>query len=878
MKFSEAWLRELVNPDLSTQELVDQLTMAGLEVDGFEPVAAAFTSVVVGEIESVEPHPDADKLVVCKVSAGDESYQVVCGAPNARAGIKVPFALVGAVFPDLKIKKAKLRGAESFGMLCSERELGLSDQHEGLMSLPLDAPVGEDIREYLALDDVIVDLDLTPNRSDCLSIIGLARETGLMNELDVAEVAANPIEPVIDDTFPVELVASDACPRFVGRVIRNIDQQAASPLWMQEKLRRSGLRSIDPVVDVTNYVMLELGQPLHAYDLDKLTGKIMVRQSEQGEALTLLDGSDIETHADTLLITDESGPIGLAGVMGGLSTAVTAETSHIFLEGAFFTPTSIAGRARSYGMSTDAAHRFERGVDWQGQMRAMERATELLLEIAGGEPGPVQETVAENKVPQSQSVELRSSRISRVLGVDIKDETVEDVLRRLDFRFERTGEDASTRWRVSAPSHRFDIAIEADLIEEIARVYGYNTVPTRTPETRLVMTPRAESAMSLDRLRDQLVARGYFEAVTYSFVDGALQNTIDPANEPVGLENPLSSDMSVMRTTLWPGLLSSLSYNLNRQQSTVRLFESGLCFTQPPNQQEQLTFGDITQVRKIAGVVCGQRQSENWANDTQAIDFFDVKGDVESILALSGDGAGYTFEQASHAALHAGQSAVIRKSNEKIGYIGLLDPRLQQTLDIRQPVYLFELNLDDVLLRSIPSHTPMSRFPAVRRDIAVIVDRVVTSAVIRESIVETADDTLKNLKLFDVYEGKGIDPTRKSLGLGLTFQHVIPGKRYFTIGEVSELCAVKPHVLRYWEQEFPQLKPVKRRGNRRYYQRQDVLMIRQIRSLLYDQGFTIGGARQRLSGEEQKEDNTQYKQLIQQMIVELEDVLDVLKN
>lgn len=501
MKFSESWLREFVNPDLSTQELVDQLTMAGLEVDGFEPVAAEFDNVVVGEILEVNPHPDADKLIVCRVSSGGEEHQVVCGAPNARAGIKVPFALVGAVFPELKIKKAKLRGVESHGMLCSERELGLSDNHEGLMELPLEAPVGEDIRSYLDLDDSMIEVDLTPNRSDCLSMIGIARETGLMNRLDVTETARPRIEAAIEEIFPVELAADDACPRFVGRVIRNIDQQAETPLWMKEKLRRADLRSIDPVVDVTNFVMLELGQPLHAYDLEKLQGKIVVRQSRAGEKLTLLDESDIETLEDTLLITDDTGPIGLAGVMGGLSTSVTENTKHIFLEGAFFAPTAIAGRARSYGMSTDAAHRFERGVDWQGQVRAIERATELLTEIAGGDPGPISETIDQNNLPGQHAVELRASRIARVLGVQIDDEEVDEIFDRLAFPTSAREEDGDHKWVVSAPSHRFDIAIEADLVEEISRVYGYNNLPTRTPATSLQMSPRSESEIALNRIR-----------------------------------------------------------------------------------------------------------------------------------------------------------------------------------------------------------------------------------------------------------------------------------------------------------------------------------------------------------------------------------------
>ncbi len=589
MKFSEDWLREFVNPDLSTQALVDQLTMAGLEVDGFDPVAAAFSKVVVGEILETSPHPDADKLVVCRVSSGAEEHQVVCGAPNARAGIKVPFALVGAKFPDLKIKKAKLRGVESHGMLCSERELGLSEDHEGLMELPLDAPVGDDIIDYLRLDDSIVDLDLTPNRSDCLSMIGLARETGLMNQLDVNEVDLQKVEPSIEDTFPVELNAGAACSRFVGRVVRNIDQSAQSPLWMKEKLRRSGLRSIDPVVDVTNYVMLELGQPLHAYDHAKLKDKIVVRQATAGEKVTLLDGSEVETLADTLLITDGSGPIGLAGVMGGLSTSVTNETKDIFLEGAFFAPTAIAGRARSYGMNTDAAHRFERGVDWQGQTRAIERATQLLIQISGGQAGPVTETVDSSNLPTEKTIELRASRVSRVLGVDIDNSAIDDIFARLNFPANTTDYNGEHIWIVSAPSHRFDIAIEADLIEEISRVYGYNNLPTRTPVASLNMSKKAETELSLNRVRDHLVGRGYFEAITYSFVDTAMQAALDPEQTPIALANPLSAEMSVMRTSIWPGLVKSLIYNVNRQQTRVRLFESGLCFSQLPNQDAWLS-------------------------------------------------------------------------------------------------------------------------------------------------------------------------------------------------------------------------------------------------------------------------------------------------
>ncbi len=770
MKFSENWLREFCNPNLTTQELVDQLTMAGLEVDGFDPVAAEFNSVVVGEILEVNQHPDADKLVVCRVSSGTDEHQVVCGAPNARAGIKVPFALVGAQFPDLKIKKAKLRGVESFGMLCSERELGLSDNHEGLMELPLDAPVGDDITSYLSLDDSIIDLDLTPNRSDCLSMIGLGRETGLINGMDVAGLDVPAVPAAIEDTFAVELAAPDACSRFVGRVIKGVNPKAESPLWLKEKLRRSDIRSIDPVVDITNYVMLELGQPLHAYDYNKLSGRIIVRQSEKGEKVTLLDGSEVELLAETLLITDESGPIGMAGVMGGLSTAVTEDTVDIYLEGAFFAPTAIAGRARSYGMATDAAHRFERGVDWQGQVRAIERATGLLIEIAGGQPGPVVETVEEDSLPVIKTVELRSDRIDLLLGVEIQDAQVDDIMSRLGFDANRIDIEGKVGWEVSAPSHRFDISIEADLIEEISRVYGYNNLPTRTPKSSLDMAPATESQLSLNRLRDHLVGRGYFEAINYSFVDAGLQNDIDPENEPIGLANPLSAEMSVMRTTVWSGLLKSLIYNVNRQQNRVRLFESGLTFSQPPNQGS-LSFDDISQIHKLAGVACGPRQPENWSNDQEVIDFYDVKGDVESMLSLTGDMDSFEFVSGHHPALHPGQTAEIRRNGETAGYVGLLDPRLQQKLDVRFPIYLFELKTDSIIPKKLAQSAPMSRFPEVRRDIAIIIDQKITSSEVRRCITDATDDTLKNLKLFDVYQGKGIDPNRKSLALGLTFQH-----------------------------------------------------------------------------------------------------------
>lgn len=771
MKFSEAWLREFVNPPLTTQELVDQLTMAGLEVDGFEAVAARFTQVVVAEILETSPHPDADKLKVCRVNAGAEAVQIVCGAANARPGIKVPLARLGARLEDFKIKKAKLRGVESFGMLCSERELGLSDSHEGLMELPADAPVGVDVRVFLQLDDAMIDLDLTPNRSDCLGMVGLARETGVINGLDVLPLGVPAVPATHGQTLSVNLEAAEACPRFAGRVITGIRLDAKTPLWMVEKLRRSGVRSIDPVVDVTNFVMLELGQPMHAYDLDRLQGEISVRVATADETVTLLDGQDIALHPDTLLITDQSGPIGIAGIMGGLSTSVTAQTTNIFFESAFFAPMAIVGRARAYGMNTDASHRFERGVDWQGQVRAIERATALLLEIAGGEPGPTVDTANTQHLPVVNEVTLRGSRIERLLGVVIADAQVDEILARLGFENERRVVDGHPVWQVRAPSHRFDIAIEADLIEEISRVYGYNNLPVRTPQTHLVMAPIHEDRLNVNRIKDQLVSLGYQEAITYSFVEPKMQAIIDPQQSPISLANPISAEMAVMRTTLWSGLLKALIYNTNRQQNRIRLFETGLRFRQQPHQKE-LLMENIQQERVLAGVVCGPRYPEGWAVKSAAVDFYDVKADVEAILDLTGMPEDFSFAAAECAALHPGQCAGIFRNGNLVGHVGLLDPRAQQALDLDQPVFLFELALQGLQAKRVPNAAPLSRFPEVRRDIAIIVDAGVHAAEINACVAQAADETFRNLKVFDVYQGKGIDPNRKSIALGLTFQHV----------------------------------------------------------------------------------------------------------
>ncbi|MBE9567914.1 MAG: phenylalanine--tRNA ligase subunit beta, partial [Proteobacteria bacterium] len=583
MKFSEKWLRTWVNPSISTQEMCDQLTMAGLEVDSVEPAAGDFSGVVVARVESMEKHPDADKLNVCQVSDGTETKQIVCGAANVRPGLIIPMATVGAVLPtpdgkSWKIKPAKLRGVESFGMLCSEQELGLADSAEGLMELPEDAPLGQDIREYLQLDDDIIELDLTPNRGDCLSIAGVARELGVLNQCEVTEQVWAPYKQTIEDKFPVEILsdreADKACTSYACRIIKGIDAKAQTPLWMLERLRRAGIRGLSPVVDITNYVMLELGQPMHAFDLQKLDGKINVRFANNSEKVTLLDGKSIELQENTLVIADNSKVLAIAGVMGGEDSAVDDSTVDIFLESAFFVPQIVAGKARSYGLHTDSSHRFERGVDSQLQVHAIERATELVREICGGEVGPVCEHKTASHPEEGLPIHLRSTQIKRVLGIELSEDEVTEIFQRLGMEVKVYPDG----WLVKAPSFRFDIEIEADLLEEVVRVYGYNNIPRTCPSYHSIIQAQPEAENSINELKRCLVNRGYFEAISYSFVDPKWQKILDPDTATIALANPLSSEMSVMRTTMWAGLLNALKHNVNRQQSRVRLFETGLCF------------------------------------------------------------------------------------------------------------------------------------------------------------------------------------------------------------------------------------------------------------------------------------------------------------
>lgn len=761
MKFSEQWLRGWVSPQVERDELVARLSMAGLEVDSVTPAAGEFSGVVVGEVLSTEQHPDADKLRVCQVSNGVETFQVVCGAPNVRPGLKIPFAMIGAQLPgDFKIKKAKLRGVESNGMLCSQAELQVGEGNDGLMELPSDAPVGEDIRVYLDLEDASIEVDLTPNRGDCLSLAGLAREVGALYAAEVTRPVVAAVPAIHDEVRSVEVLAPAACPRYLGRIIRNVDLTKPTPLWMVERLRRADVRSIDAAVDITNYVMLELGQPLHAFDLAEINGGIRVRMAEEGEKLVLLDGQEVTLRGDTLVIADHTRALAIAGVMGGEHSGVSISTRDIFLESAFFDQIAVAGKARSYGLHTDASHRYERGVDWKLAREAMERATGLLLEITGGQAGPIVEIVNEQFLPSIAPITLRAARISQMLGMEMDDSEIERLLSALGLIITAEG---AGQWRVEVPSHRFDISLEVDLIEELARLYGYNRLPVRYPQARLAPQAKAEARSDLPELRRLLVARGYQEAITYSFIDPKQFELFSPGVEPLLLANPISNDMAAMRATLWPGLVKALQHNLNRQQDRVRLFESGLRFV---GQLEGLK-----QEPMLAGVVCGTRLPEGWAQGREVVDFFDVKADVESVLGFAGALDAFTFVPGNHPALHPGQTARIERDGREVGYVGAIHPELSKTLGLDRPVFVFELVLAEVALGKMPKFQELSRFPEVRRDLALLVDREVAASSVLDVIRENAGEWLTDLRLFDVYQGKGIDPLRKSLAVGLTWQH-----------------------------------------------------------------------------------------------------------
>ncbi len=759
MKISEAWLRESVNPDVNTVELVDQLTMAGLEVEGVDSAAGDFESIVVGEVLEVKPHPNADRLNVCKVRIGaGDPLQIVCGASNVYEGMRAPTALVGATLPgDFRIKKSKLRGEESFGMLCSQMELGLAEEAEGLMELPGDAPVGNDIRNYLKLDDSIIEIDLTPNRADCLSVEGVAREVAVLNRLDWEVPSLMEGAIAHRQILSIRVEAPEACPRYMGRLIKGVDSAAQTPIWMKERLRRSGLRSLGPLVDVTNYVLLELGQPLHAFDYSKINGEIIVRYAYEQEKLLLLNDQEITLTGDMLVIADNSGPLALAGIMGGTGSAVSSDTQDIFLECAFFSPTVIMGKSRHYGLHTDSSHRFERGVDPDLQRRAIERATELVVSITGGQVGPIIEVMQTSFLPQRQPILLRSKRVEKILGVAFSDAEIEDILKRMGMSVEQQG----GCWSVTPPSFRFDIAIEADLVEELGRIYGYDKLPRSNLLMHVELGKDTENKLSLDRLKDVLVDRDFQEAITFSFGEENLLVKLEPEHKPIPIENPISSGLSMMRTNLWAGLLLAAQWNMNHQQERIRFFENGLIF---------LKFGDeIQQKQRIAGLITGTADPEQWAGRSRLVDFYDIKSDVESLLDLTNKE--YSFSPAKHPALHPGQTAEVLSSvRERIGWLGMLHPVLQKELEFENPIFLFELDCDGILDRCLPVFKACSKFPWVRRDLAVIVDEGVSARDLVDTIYEIKNNILSDIRVFDVYRGEGVESGKKSVALGLILQ------------------------------------------------------------------------------------------------------------
>jgi phenylalanyl-tRNA synthetase beta chain len=765
MKFSESWLREWVNPANNSEELAHQITMAGLEVDEVAPVAGDFTGVKVGKVVECGQHPDADKLQVTKVDIGeDELLDIVCGASNCRLGLTVAVATVGAVLPgDFKIKKAKLRGQPSHGMLCSFSELGIDVESDGILELPEGTSLGMDVRELLKLNDVSIDVDLTANRADCFSIRGLAREVGVLNRADVTEPAFEVVAATLEETVSIDIQATEACPRYLGRIVKNVNVKADTPIWMQEKLRRSGIRSIDPVVDITNYVMLEQGQPMHAFDLTKVEGGIVVRLAKQGEKLTLLDGNETELNNNTLVIADHNQALAIAGIFGGEGSGVTTDTKDVLLESAFFAPDHIRGRARDYGLHTDSSLRFERGVDSTLQQRAMERATQLLVDICGGDVAPIAGSESEKDLPSANTVTLRKVKLDNLLGHEIPVTDVAEILERLGCGVETTSEG----WVATSPSWRFDIAIEQDLIEEVGRIYGYDNIPNQAPVSDLIMNDYKEANQPLKRVRDLLVDRGYHEAITYSFVEPEQQKLIVPEIEPLVLPFPISADMSAMRLGLIQGLLNTVVHNQKRQQPRVRLFESGLRFI-----PEESAENGMRQEAMLAGVISGTRSEEHWDIETNTVDFFDLKGDVEAILELTANEKAYSFKAAKHPALHPGQTAAIVVDGKEVGIIGTVHPELERKFGLNGRTIVFEIEWSAIDSRVIPEAVKVSKFPANRRDIAVVVDESVLSGDIVDACIEAGGEFLTDAKLFDVYVGKGVEDGKKSLAIALTLQSV----------------------------------------------------------------------------------------------------------
>jgi phenylalanyl-tRNA synthetase beta chain len=759
MKFSESWLRSFVDPACSGEEFSHLLTMAGLEVEEEETVAPGFDKVVVGHVLSVDRHPDADRLNVCRVDVGaGEVLQIVCGAPNAKAGIKVPCALPGAELPaGMRIKVSQVRGVESLGMLCSARELGISEDASGLLVLAADAPSGADLRQHLDLDDRLLTLKLTPNRADCLSLEGVAREVAALTGTPARFTEVEDVAVTIDARRSVVLDAPAACPRYCGRVISGVDATATTPPWMQRRLERSGVRPISAVVDITNYVMLELGQPLHAFDNSRIAGVIHARMARPGEKITLLNEQSVELQSDVLLITDDERPLAMAGIMGGEDSGITATTTELFLESAFFAPQAIAGRARRYSFVSDASHRFERGVDFAATRRALERATRLVLEICGGEAGPVGEALA--SLPERRPVRLRSERVAKVLGLQLSAERIGELFARLALPFLRDGED----FIVTPPSYRFDLEIEEDLIEEVARLHGYENVPASTPRALLSMLPQSEQTRQLARVRQVLADCGYQEVINFAFVEEEWEVDFADNQQLIRLANPIASQLSVMRSTLIGGLLANVATNLKRRQGRVRLFETGRCFFR---DRPGSPVAGFRQPWKLTALAYGTAFPEQWGCAARNVDFFDLKGDLELLLTPSSA----TFARAVHPALHPGRSARVLVDGKAIGFVGELHPQWQQKYDLPLAPVLFEVDLEALTMAHLPQHAEVSRQPLVIRDIAVVVDQGLEFQQLLAGLSTHRPAIVREIRLFDLYVGRGVEAGKKSLAFRIVMQ------------------------------------------------------------------------------------------------------------
>jgi phenylalanyl-tRNA synthetase beta chain len=761
MRVSVQWLNEWLSEPAKPRDLAGRLTMAGLEVEAVEPAAPPLPGIVVAEILACEPHPNADSLSVCRVDAGGETLQVVCGAPNARAGMRAPLARVGARLPGgLEIGRARLRGVESFGMLCSARELGLSDDAAGLMELPVDLPNGQPLSEALALDDTVLELNLTPNRGDCMGVLGIAREAAVITGVSLGSPGPVMVPAQSSARVPVELVPGAGCARFAARVIRGVRADAQAPLWMRERLRRAGLRPLGAIVDVTNYVMLELGQPMHAYDLREIEDGIVVRRARAGESLRLLDGREVPLDESVMIIADHVKPLALAGVMGGEHSGIGPDTSDVLLEVAFFRPDAITGRGRRYSLVTDASQRFERGVDPALQEKAIERATELLLACAGGVPGPTEVTELTNEIPQPPVVTFRPARARRVIGAAIEDDAMQRILASLGMQVHRN----DGAWQVVPPTWRFDVSIEEDLVEEVARIDGFDRVPETDPAMPLAIPQVAETRVGVETIADVLVQRGYHEAITYSFVDPDLQAVLCPGEPALELSNPISADLAAMRVSLWPGLVRALGENQRRQQARVRLFEIGRKF--------RVDGDGLVEVPVVAGVAAGSALPEQWGAAANEVDFFDVRADVEALLRSTGSVDSFAFVADSHAALHPGQSARILRDGRPVGWLGRLHPAVERRLELTYSAVVFEIETDSALTAVIPRHADISRFPAVRRDLAIVVREAVEVRSLLDRIRASAGALLTGLAVFDIYRGRGIDEGFKSVAIGLNLQDI----------------------------------------------------------------------------------------------------------